>query len=172
MKPELNDLRILKLAEMYETAYERFVHEMAERVVKDDKVRERLRVITQDGHHERIVAEIDRLNKTLSSEDAHEVERAALLDVLEVERNSRDFFITHIDQLHDPRLVSLFRAIAQDEERHVEEAERALSLHHGARPRNGAEWSRKLRMILGEDEVPLREGVSDYGPKTHLHGRP
>lgn len=165
MKPELNDLRVLKLAEMYEAAYERFVLEMANRVVKDEEVRRKLLALASDDHHDRIVAEIERINATLSPEDQWEAERAALLDVLEVERASRDFFNEHTDAVHDPRVVKLMRRVAREEDAHVRLAEEALAAHRGGTVREDV--ARKLRLILTEDEVPLREGTSDYG----LHDR-
>jgi rubrerythrin len=168
MKPELNDLRILKLAEMYEAAYERFVLEMANRVVKDEEVRKKLLTLATDDHHDRIVEEIDRLNAALSPEDQRQVERAALLDVVEIERASRDFFVAHADQVHDPRIVKLFRRIVREEEAHVRLAEEALGVHHRAPTSEASDVSRKLRLVLTEDEVPLREGTSDYGIHRHI----
>lgn len=128
MKSALNDLRILKLAEMYENAYERFVFEVAERIVKDDDVRASLmRLVTPtDAHHGRIIEHMTRLNEQLTPADLAAVELAALEDVVEVEQAAREFYLQHADQLHDVSTVKLFRELAHEEEQHVKLAREAL----------------------------------------------
>lgn len=125
----LTDIRILKLAELYERAYERFILELTERYVKDPGVR---------GEVERLVSETDEhgariatLLRELSSEATHgsfEVERAAILDILAVERAARDFYVKHLEDVHDPRVAALFRDLAREETHHVGIAEGALAL--------------------------------------------
>lgn len=130
MRREVNDLRILKLAEMYEISYERFVAEVARRIVRDEEVREKLMQFLPDGedHHARIVQHMTRLNAKLAPEDHAAVEIGALEDVLEVELAARKFYAEHADQLHDPQIVQLFRELASAEEKHVRLARQVLDL--------------------------------------------
>lgn len=83
MNPILSDIRILKMAEMYERAYEGFVPEMVERHVKDDSLKTRLRALAAptDGHGERIAARIERPAQPAESfrEGARSVLRAPRL---------------------------------------------------------------------------------------------
>lgn len=171
MKPELNDLRILKLAEMYERAYECFIFEMTERVVKDDSTRQKLRRLISpvELHGERIAAEINRINATLSPEDADAVEHAALLDVLDLERAARAFYLRHIDRLHDPQVVQLFRNLAHEEEAHAAITTQILAdsdRRHG-RVSMPPPWEDEMRLVERDENgepPPLREGAGDLGP--------
>lgn len=135
MRPNVDDLRHLKLAELYEMAYERFILEVALRTVTDERIRRSLLTLAPAGesHHGRIAAEIARLNASLSPEEAEEVTRAALLDVLEVERAARDMYLRLADRVHDPAIVKLFRALAKEEEGHVRLAEDLVTLADPAR---------------------------------------
>ena len=159
MRPELNDLRVLKLAEMYEMAFERFVFEVAERIVQDEEVRAALRrlVSPEDRHHERLVEHMVRLNAALTPADQAAVEIAALEDVLEVEAAARDFYRRQADQLHDPRVVKLFRELAAEEERHVRLAREALRLAESRAGRMGftALAREEMRRVVGELSVGL-----------------
>lgn len=165
MNPILSDIRILKLAEMYERAYEGFVLEMVERHVKDDSLKTRLRALAAptDGHGERIAAHIERLNRRLGAADSAMLERAALLDVLEVERSARSFYLRFVEEVHDPDVAALFRELAREETNHVRLAEDAVALHDrkAGRIRMGFETERSLRLL---DAPPLWEGSSDFGP--------
>lgn len=167
MNAKLNDIRILKLAEMYEGAFERFVLEMAERVVKDDQVRRELLKLVDptDMHHERIVAHLERLNAALTPEERLAVEIAAAEDCVEVERAARDFYLGHIDQLHDKDVIALFRALAHEEEQHLKIARRALERARGTAGHlpSGMPETRPFRYMPTDDTVPLREGVVDFG---------
>lgn len=163
-RPEIDDLRLLKLAEMYERAYEAFVLEVAERIVRNDAVREELRkLVGDDRHGERIAAEMTRINAQLGPSDHADVEVAAVEDVVEVERAARDFYLRIVDRVHDPRLVELFRDLATEEEGHMRIALRALVLANGK--------ANPLRPVRGrlarasDDEPPLWEGVTDFGTK-------
>lgn len=153
MKPALNDLRLLKLAEMYELSYERFLIEIAQRVVKDDDARAELMKLVdpKEDHHAQIVAELDRLNSQLSPEDQASVEIAALQDVLEVETAARDFYIQRVDQLHDPRLVSLFKNLARAEDDHVRVARHALALAEQKAGRAGTGHKPERLRVVPED---------------------
>ncbi|HLE97255.1 MAG TPA: ferritin family protein [Candidatus Thermoplasmatota archaeon] len=126
MRPELNDIRLLKLAEFYETAYERFVVELATYVVRDDETRRRLAKLLEGDHHERIVRELERLNARMREDDAAGVLRAAILDVVEVESAARDFYRDNAERVHDGVVARLFRELAREEEGHVRIAEAAL----------------------------------------------
>ena len=130
MDATLNDIRLLKLAEMYERAYEAFVVEMAQRVVEDPELRGVLAGLSAptDRHEERIVDELRRLNAAVSPEERRAIERAAILDVVDVERSARDFYLAHLDDVHDPGVARLFADLAREEGGHVRVAQRALDL--------------------------------------------
>jgi rubrerythrin len=164
-RPEVNDLRVLKLAELYEEAYERFVVEVATRVVEDPEVQGLLRrlVAPEDRHHERIAAQIERLRGSLAREDRDGIARAALLDVVDVERSARDFYLRQADYVHDPEVGSLFRALAREEAAHHGIALQALELATRKHVAGAPDLSRAFR-LLGEpgEGLPLREGVSDF----------
>ncbi len=169
MNPLLHDLRLLKLAEMYEIAFERFVLEVTTAIVTDDEVRTRLRRLADPGedHHERIAAELRRLSALVRPEDQPAVEHAAVLDVRDVEAAARDFYERHVTSVHDPRVAQLFRQLAREEERHVAIAEDALRI---ARSNAGGasvddEPPRDRLVRLGEG-LPLHEGVTDLS-RTH-----
>lgn len=170
MRDELHDVRLLKLAEMYEEAYERFVLHMADHVVRDPDLRTRLRALAAPGdrHHDRIAEHLRRLNARLGPEDQAAVERAALLDVVEVEEAARRFYLEHVDEAHDPEVARLFRELAGEEAEHARLAREALAALErrdgGAAPR----WARRLRLAGDggeEEDLPLREGVSDFGAR-------
>ena len=120
MRPHLEDLRQLKLAELYEMAYERFILDVALRTA-EGSVRDTLLKLgpAGEGHGQRIAEEMERINAELTPEEREEVTRAALLDVVDVERAARDMYLGLADKVHDPRLVRLFRSLAKEEEAHV-----------------------------------------------------
>lgn len=160
MSEAVEDLRILSLAQMYEDAYERFVHDVAMRDA-DPATRKRLAALTspQDRHGELLRAHADRIRGTLSPDEGPEVVTSAIADVVEVERAAREFYLQHIDRIHDPALARLFRALAHEEELHVEIAERALDDY------------RRRHRLLGKPVAPpndepvlLLEWTGDYGP--------
>lgn len=165
LRSELNDLRILKLAEMYELAFERFVLEMATRVIRDEGTRQRLANLAgpKDDHHGLLVAEIKRMNAALQPEDQAALEHAALLDVIEVERAAREFYLSHVDQVRDPAVVALFRRLAREEARHVEIAEDALAASDAHAGRQRLDVGSQFRLLTSEENVPLREGRVDLG---------
>ena len=121
MKPHVEDLRQLKLAELYETAYERFILDVALRTVTDPRIRDALLTLAPagDGHRRVLAEEVARIHAELTPEERAEVTRAALLDVVEVERAARDMYLRLADRVHDPRIVRLFRTLAKEEEAHV-----------------------------------------------------
>lgn len=168
----LGDVRILKLAEMYERAYEAFVLEMAERYVQDPDVRARLAKLTAstDKHGERIAAEIERLNAQLTDADRLGVERAALQDVIEVERAAREFYLRFLEEVHDKGVADLFRALAREEAAHVRIAEAALGVsdRKAGRPHVGEATERLLRLV---EDAPSWEGSIDFG-STRMARRP
>ncbi|HEV8359961.1 MAG TPA: hypothetical protein VGR28_05825 [Candidatus Thermoplasmatota archaeon] len=172
MRPELNDIRLLKLAEMYESAYERFILELAARVVDDPQLRAGLGKLTDpnDRHGERIVAELERLNAKLGPADKPGVVRAALLDVADVERSARDFYARNADRVHDGRVAKLFRELAQEEGRHLHIAEDLLRIAARGVVGAGADLAgmEALRLLTDPDAMLLREGVTDFGTH-HLH---
>lgn len=151
MDATLSDIRILKLAEMYERAYEAFVLEMARTYVHDPEARAKLDALAgpSDKHGERIAAEILRLNASLGPVDQAAVERAALRDVLEVERAARAFYLRFVEEVHDPAVAELFRALAREEGGHVRIAEEAIQLNDrkAGRFRIRPEVERELRLM-------------------------
>lgn len=124
-------MRLLKLAEMYERAFERFVLDISQRYVKDASIREKLAPILEgrDDHEGRIGRELVRLNALLgSAADAASVERAALLDILEVERAARAFYLRALEEVRDGQVIELFRVLAREEAVHAALVEQALAL--------------------------------------------
>lgn len=129
MKPELGDLRVLRLAEIHERAYERFLRDVAERL-DDPQTQSRLtRLADSDERAQRIAREIARLVAKLSPEDQGEAARADLLEVIDVEREALDFYVRHVDAVHDPALVQLFHDLARQGRDHVHVAETVLDEH-------------------------------------------
>lgn len=153
----LSDIRILKLAEMYEHAYEAFILDMATRYVQDPDVKTKLRTLAgpSDDHEARITGELERLNKDLGTVDRAAIERAALQDVIAVERAAREFYLKFVEEVHDPAVAELFRNLAREEAGHVRIAEAALALSDkkAGRPRLGPDTSRLLRMMADNASV-------------------
>ncbi len=151
MNPDLSDIRILKLAQMYERAYEAFVREVATEFVGDDAIKAKLGELSGplDNHRDRIAAHLDRLNRKMGPVDPHVVERAALRDVLDVERAARAFYLRFVEEIHDPHVARLFRDVAREEAMHVRIVEDALALNDKklARPHVGPGTERMLRLM-------------------------
>lgn len=126
----LDDIRILKLAEMYVRSYQRFVHEMSAQFARDPAVMRHLRrlVDPQEDHAARITQQLARLNASVGPEDALDADRAALLDVVEVERAARKFFLERADAVHDPKVAALFREMAREQAERTSFAEDALAV--------------------------------------------
>lgn len=161
------DLRLLKLAELYEDAYERFVRDVALRTIADPTMRARLLQLAppEDDHAKRIHAERERVEASLEPEDEPAVILGALTDVLEVERAARNFYLASLQETYDPKIAQLFRQLAREEEKHTDlargilrDAEATLGPAPGAEPEDLA--------IL--EAPPLREGVSDFGVAGRL----
>lgn len=133
MKPALEDLRILLLAQMYERAYESFAESVAARMTEPG-VRDLLRALAPrtDDHSQRLRALIERTISTLGPADRRAAERAALLAVVEAESDACDFYLQHVDRVHDPAVARLFRELAREETQHVGLAEAALDAHEAA----------------------------------------
>ncbi len=163
----LNDLRILKLAQMHEQAFSRFVGEVATPQIQDESLRDHLAHIAPptDRTHARLAAEAERLSSSVGANHHANRERALLLDILELAEAEREFYVRHMDELHDPRAVRLFRELVHVQEERVQQARRLLRAADARsserKRRVGAEST--LGSLLSEDDVPLREGVSDYG---------
>lgn len=133
MKPQLNDIRILKLAQMYEIAYETFLRDVAARVVDDPE-------LGDADHAGRIERHLVRLVDALEPSDDVGIQRAALMDVRDIEAAAERFFRDHADRVHDPEVAALFRDIADEERAHVRAADEMLrtlaSRTAGADPRD------------------------------------
>lgn len=130
MKPELDDLRVLRLAELHARAYERFVLDVADRLT-DEKTRARLLHLAASGDHSgRIAHEIERLSSKLSPEDQAEAARASLLEVIDVKRAALDLYMRHVDAVHDPAVVQLLHDFVREERDNVRVAETILDEHH------------------------------------------
>lgn len=168
----VRDVRLLKLAEMYEVAYERFVLDVASRIVKDPLVRAQLLRLAAgphagDDHHGRIVLQLERLNATLPEGAQPAIDLAAVQDVLDCERAAREFYLSRIDEASDPAVRALFHDLAKEEARHVAIAEAALDVaQRHARAIAGVEPFSYPSSLAADDEngVLLREGAMDFGP--------
>jgi rubrerythrin len=159
----LDDIRLLKLAEMHERAYESFILEMADRYVRDEAARGEIRKLvgSTDDHGARIAKLLAELSAKVPSEKQPLVERAALLDIIDVEHLAREFYLPRIDQAHDKRVIELFRELARQEALHVriaQDALRASDEHHGLATQ--ADMEKALRM-LGDEGTPLWEGSGE-----------
>lgn len=158
---------------MYEEAYEGFVLGVAERMVEDPEVKAKLMLLVSptDRHHERIVAQMQRLQAAMTPAEQAGLLRAALLDVCDVERSARDFYLRQADQVHDGEVAKLFRQLAREEEGHMRIADEALKLAH----RNHAQAPEDQQLtdmfrLLGDGDgngALLREGVTDFGRHRH-----
>ena len=171
MRPELNDVRLLKLAEMYETAFETFVVEMATKMVADPEVRRHLMglVAPEDAHPERVRKEARRLSAGFGPADRAGLAYAAVLDIRDVERAARQFYVTHADEVHDPHVARLFRALAAEEDRHVRMADEALRMLERGGVEPEAETVERLRLAR-DDAIDLFEGVGDIGTDVYSGG--
>lgn len=162
------DLRLLKLAELYEDAYERFVRDIALETIEDPAMRARLLHLAppEDDHAKRIHAERERVESSLGPEDKPAIVLGALIDIVEVERAARNFYLASFRETYDPRIAHLFRQLAREEEKHTEIAQRILRDAEAAlRPAEGAQ-PEDLTII---ETPPLWEGVIDFGAER---GRP
>ncbi|HLE97353.1 MAG TPA: hypothetical protein VI997_08285 [Candidatus Thermoplasmatota archaeon] len=124
----LGDVRILKLAEMYEAAYGRFLRDDAMRYAFGQPARDALSELGAGDHERRIDSEILRLNAEIGQAEPEELERAALEDVLEIERTAHEFYEKAAQRVHDPDVARLFAQLARDEARYVAIASRALGI--------------------------------------------
>lgn len=156
MDAQLEDLRILRLAAMYEEAFESFVARMMERHL-DGPTKARLAPLQpdRDQHAERIRALLARIERALPPDAEPALQRAILVDVVEVERAAREFYFNHLEDVHDPQLVRLFHELAAEEGKHGRIAEDALAAL-GPEP-----WTPPPSR---EPELPLWEGVTDLDP--------
>lgn len=161
MPDRLSDIRILKLAEMYERAYEGFVLDLATRYVDEPEIQAKLRALAgpSDDHEARIVAELERLNQEIGPLDRAAIERAALQDVLAVERAAREFYLKFVEEVHDRRVAQLFRSLAREEAAHVLIAEDALAINDrkAGRVKLGPEVARFLRMM--DEHAPSQDDL-------------
>ncbi|MHB8587048.1 MAG: hypothetical protein ACYDDF_14560 [Thermoplasmatota archaeon] len=166
MIPDVDDLRILRLAAMYEHAFEHFVQDFAAKQV-DPVLRAQLETLAPeiDQHEARIEAAIGGILHRLPGDARDAVVRGGLLDVLEVEQAAKDFYVRRLDRLHDPDIVDLFRSLAREEAKHVKIAEDALR-HFDSAHRKAA-LSEESRLFVPND-MPLWEGVSE--PKAVIEG--
>lgn len=167
----INDLRILQMAQMYEEAFERFVQQMAAAAADDPEVKRLLGLLSppDDPHRARLAAEVRRTRARLGPGHRPALQRAAVSDVVDVEKAAHEFYLGHRGRLHDPALRDLFGMLADEEAEHVRLAQEALRRLGDAEPDARAQ-ERRLRFVLGEDDVPLREGVSDYGTPARRLG--
>ncbi|MBI4392960.1 MAG: hypothetical protein HY556_04050 [Euryarchaeota archaeon] len=151
MRSDLNDIRLLKLAELYETAFEQFIIELAARFVDDEMIRSKLSALSapDDRHRERIVKEMERLNARIDPADRVDVMRAALLDIRDVETAARDFYIRQADNVRDVRVARLFHDLAREEERHRRIADEAIAMadQRAGRVLSGETLSEELRIM-------------------------
>lgn len=159
----LEDLRLLRLAELYEVAYEQFLLDVADREVRDPEVRAALlKLAGPDDHRARIVREMDRIRASLPEQQRAAAVVGTVQDVVDCERAARRFYLERLDAVHDPAVAKLFRDLFQEETRHVAWAEEAFDLarqHADVRPDETSPLERDEN-----GEILLREGVSDFGP--------
>jgi rubrerythrin len=127
--PVVEDLRLLKLAELYESAYEGFIVQMATQVVGDDEARAQLfrLVDPADDHAGRVAELMTVLNDRLDARGRRHLAVAALEDVVEIERSARDFYRSHAPKAHDAAVRGLFEELARAEEEHARIASKALA---------------------------------------------
>jgi hypothetical protein len=151
MRSELNDIRLLKLAELYEGAFEQFIIELAARFVDDPAIIAKLAALNSpdDRHRERIVTEMERLNAQVDPEARIEITRAALLDIRDIETAARDFYMRQADQVHDPHVANLFKSLAREEEAHRRIAQDAIAMadRKAGRVLSGKTLSEELRLM-------------------------
>lgn len=175
MNPDVQDLRILRLALLYEEAYEPFVRRVAQDLVSDPAVRRRLERLAPPGeaHAGRVRDLLEEVSARLKPGDALAAGRAALQDVVEVERAAREFYLRHLEELHDPSVVALFREMVREEGEHVREAERALEAHDARVRRAGlGPRLRRIHDALDAPGVPLRGGAGPAEGARDALGRP
>lgn len=166
LSPHLNDVRILKLAEMYEAAFARLLAEMSA-YTHDDDVRGKFARLFMGTRlrMDRIGMEILRLSAKIGRADDDELERCAIQDVHETERAARAFYLRHVEEVRDPDVADLFRALAHEGRVRVRVAEDALGLHDrrvaARRPGRGSRLRASLvKLSSGDDglgDTRLRE---------------
>lgn len=153
------DLRILRLAKLYEDAYHAFIRD-ALREQADPGTREKLAALLppQNKHVDELERQEARLRSQLRDADAPQLAAGVLADIVDVERATREFYFQNADRIHDPALAQLFRELARDGTRQGEIAEAALDDY---RRKKGI--SRAKASSNGQD-VALWEGTGDLGP--------
>lgn len=125
MNPQLNDLRLLHLAQAVEDIFEG-LEKAFERHLPDGAVKATLKPLFLGGpNHHRLEEAYARLNRALAGVD---VTPDDLLDALLLcERTAQNFYLQHAKELQDPALARLFEGMAAEEGQHlraVQEAQR------------------------------------------------
>ena len=131
MHERLQDLRLLHLAMQVEEAFEGLEKAIV-RHIPPGGVRDSLKPLFEGGAaHERLKAEYARLNRELENASAAMRPEDLLQALLDCERIAQNFYRSHLDDLSDPRLVDLFKKLAEDEGHHAQAVERAMKWNAG-----------------------------------------
>ena len=154
MRPDIHDLRLLKMAAFYEQAHERFALDVARRVTQDAQIQRGLERLARSSDAQRhAVADLmQERATTLTPQDHQELVVAALLAVRDMSRNAHDLYWRLLDEAHDEAVATLFRSLRRETERHLRLADELV--YRAQRTRADGH---------GRDTDPHAEGLQ------HLH---
>lgn len=113
--PEVNDLRLLKLAVLLESAHAAFALKVAAQLAREDPQAEEalLRMAAASAERQaRLAADLRRLSVRADPALGPEAAEAALMAL-------RDFYKENADRLHDPAAARLFQELYREERRHL-----------------------------------------------------
>lgn len=115
----LSDLRFLRVAALLEQTLERY-EEFLKTLVPYRAVRDRLAPIFQEGPgHKQLAALLQELDVTTRVRADQIAPQEALQAILDCETFAHAFYLSNLDRLSDPRLVRLFRSLADEERQHA-----------------------------------------------------
>lgn len=138
MYRRLNDLRFLRVAALLEQVLEAY-EEYLRSLVPYGSVRRRLDPLFGEGPgHLELKRSIARMEAEAKADEASVTPSDALQSMLDCESFAHDFYLSALDRLSDPRLVRLFRALADEERQHMGHVAVAMELLGRLQPKAAA----------------------------------
>lgn len=132
----LSDLRFLRVAVLLEQTLERY-EEFLRSLVPYGPVRERLAPIFKEGPgHLGLATLLKELEAATRDRSGEVAPQEALQAILDCESFAHSFYLSNLDRLSDPRLVRLFRTLADEERQHMSHVGDAIAMLGGLEPRS------------------------------------
>lgn len=124
----LSDLRILRLAVDLEETLEGYEQALRDSI-PEVPVRARLKILFEEGPAHEALRSALREFAARAQEKGVVADTSDLLQSLrECELAAHEFYVNHLDRLSDPRLVDLFKRLAEEERSHLEAVEAAMAI--------------------------------------------